>query len=292
MAEKKLKLGIPKGSLQETTLRLFEKAGYKIKVSTRSYFPSIDDDEIEVVLFRAQEMSRYVEDGIIDCGITGNDWIEENSSSVERVAELVYAKASMRPVRWVLAVPNSSDIAGVKDLQGRKVATELVSVTEKYLNENGVSAEVEFSWGATEVKCKMGIDAIVEVTETGSSLRANDLKIIDTVCESTTQFIANRKAWQDSWKKEKMGRIAMLLEGAILAEGKVGLKMNAKKESVDKIIAILPAINTPTVSQLFDKDWVDIDTVIDEEEVKRLIPDLRNAGATGIIEYPLNKVIY
>ncbi|MGB2601479.1 MAG: ATP phosphoribosyltransferase [Candidatus Omnitrophota bacterium] len=292
MGENKLKLGVPKGSLQETTLRLFEKAGYKIKVSSRSYFPSIDDEDIEVVLFRAQEMSRYVEDGIIDCGITGNDWIEENASDVERVAELVYAKASMRPVRWVLAVPNASKIKSVKDLQGKRVATELVKVTEKYLKENGVTAEVEFSWGATEVKCKMGIDAIVEVTETGSSLRANDLKIVDTLCESTTQFIANKDAWKDKWKKEKMSRIAMLLEGAIQAEGKVGLKMNAKKEDVEKIIALLPAINTPTVSQLFDKEWVDIDTVIDEEEVKRLIPDLREAGATGIIEYPLNKVIY
>jgi ATP phosphoribosyltransferase len=292
MGDNKLKLGVPKGSLQETTLRLFEKAGYKIKVSSRSYFPSIDDEDIEVVLFRAQEMSRYVEDGIIDCGITGNDWIEENASDIEKVAELVYAKASMRPVRWVLAVPNASKIKSVKDLQGKRVATELVKVTEKYLKENGVTAEVEFSWGATEVKCKMGIDAIVEVTETGSSLRANDLKIVDTLCESTTQFIANKDAWKDKWKKEKMSRIAMLLEGAIQAEGKVGLKMNAKKEDVEKIIALLPAINTPTVSQLFDKEWVDIDTVIDEEEVKRLIPDLREAGATGIIEYPLNKVIY
>jgi ATP phosphoribosyltransferase len=292
MADKRLRLGIPKGSLQETTIRLFEKAGYKIKVSSRSYFPSIDDEDIETVLFRAQEMSRYVEDGIIDCGITGNDWIEENASDVEKVAELVYAKASMRPVRWVLAVPNSSDIKSVKDLQGKRVATELVKVTEKYLKDNGVTAEVEFSWGATEVKCKMGIDAIVEVTETGSSLRANDLKIVDTLCESTTQFIANKDAWKDAWKKEKMGQLAMLLEGAIQAEGKVGLKMNAKQNDVEKIIAILPALNTPTISQLFDKEWVDIDTVIDEEEVKKLIPALREAGATGIIEYPLNKVIY
>lgn len=202
MGNNKLRLGIPKGSLQETTIRLFEKAGYKIRVSQRSYFPSIDDDDIEVILFRAQEMSRYVEDGIIDCGLTGNDWIEENESRVEKVAELVYAKASMRSVRWVLAVPNSSDVKSVKDLNGKRIATELVGVTRKYLEKNGVKAEVEFSWGATEVKCKMGIDAIVEVTETGSSLRANDLKIIDTVCESTTQFIANSKAWGDKWKRE------------------------------------------------------------------------------------------
>jgi ATP phosphoribosyltransferase len=292
MGNNKLRLGIPKGSLQETTIRLFEKAGYKIRVSQRSYFPSIDDDDIEVILFRAQEMSRYVEDGIIDCGLTGNDWIEENESRVEKVAELVYAKASMRSVRWVLAVPNSSDVKSVKDLNGKRIATELVGVTRKYLEKNGVKAEVEFSWGATEVKCKMGIDAIVEVTETGSSLRANDLKIIDTVCESTTQFIANSKAWGDKWKREKIEQIVMLLKGAILAEGKVGLKMNAKKADVKKIIALLPSLNTPTISPLFDQEWVDIDTVIDEEEVKRLIPDLRKAGAQGIIEYPLNKVIY
>lgn len=291
MAKKVLKMGIPKGSLQETTLRLFEKAGYKIKVSERSYFPSIDDDEIEVILFRAQEMSRYVEDGIIDCGITGNDWIEENSSSVERVAELIYAKQSMRPVRWVLAVPNAAGIKSVKDLKGKRIATELVKVTKKYLKAKGVNAEVEFSWGATEVKTKMGMDAIVEVTETGSSLRANDLKIIDTVCESTTQFIANKVAWKDRWKKDKMNRIVMLLRGALQAEGKVGLKMNARKKDVQKIIAILPALKSPTVAPLSDKEWVDIDTIIDEFDVKRLIPELKKAGAMGIIEYPLNKVI-
>ncbi|MFC1643863.1 ATP phosphoribosyltransferase [Candidatus Omnitrophota bacterium] len=292
MSEKKLRLGIPKGSLQETTLRLFQKAGYKIRVFERSYFPAIDDNEVEVVLFRAQEMSRYVEDGIIDCGITGNDWIEENSSDVERVAELVYAKTSMKPVRWVLAVPVDSKIKCVKDLNGKKIATELVKVTNKYLKEQGAAAEVEFSWGATEVKTQMGIDAIVEVTETGTSLKANNLRIVETVCESTTQFIANKSAWKDSWKKEKIERIVLLLKGAILAEGKVGLKMNVKKEDVDKIISILPSMQTPTVSTLFDKEWMDIDTVIDEEDVRRLIPELRNAGAHGIIEYPLNKVIY
>ncbi len=288
----KLRLGIPKGSLQETTLRLFEKAGYKIKVSERSYFPDIDDEEIEVVLFRAQEMSRYVEDGIIDCGITGNDWIEENASRVERVAELIYAKTSMKPVKWVLAVPNSSSISSAKDLKGKKVATELVNVTKKYLEKQGVKADVEFSWGATEVKPKMGIDAIVEVTETGRSLRANDLKIVETICESTTQFIANKNAWKDPWKKEKIERMILLLQGAILAEGKVGLKMNARKEDVEKIIAILPSMKAPTVSRLYDEAWVDIDTVIDEEDVKKLIPELRKAGAQGFIEYPLNKVIY
>ena len=291
MSGKILRMGIPKGSLQETTVRLFEKAGFRIRVSERSYFPSIDDDEIEVVLFRAQEMSRYVEDGIIDCGITGNDWIEENGSDVERVAELVYAKRSMRPVKWVLAVLEESSVKGAGDLSGKKIATELVKVTEKYLKEKGVSAEVEFSWGATEVKPKMGIDAIVEVTETGSSLRANGLRIVETVCESTTQFIMNRQAFKDPWKKDKVDRIVLLLGGAILAEGKVGLKLNVRKTDVEKIIKILPSMKAPTVSMLYDEEWVDIDTVIDEEDVKRLIPELRKAGAQGFIEYPLNKVI-
>jgi ATP phosphoribosyltransferase len=292
MAGKKLRLGIPKGSLQETTIRLFEKAGYNIKVSARSYFPDIDDDEIEVVLFRAQEISRYVEEGIIDCGITGNDWVEENSSDVERVAELIYSKRSMKPVRWVLAVLETSGVKSVKDLEGKKIATELVGVTKKYLKEKGVKAEVEFSWGATEVKPKMGIDAIVEVTETGSSLRANDLRIVETVCESTTQFIMNKKASKDAWKSDKVQRIVLLLKGAILAEGKVGLKMNAKREDLKKIVEILPAMKTPTVSPLSEEGWVDIETVIDEDDVKRLIPELRKAGAQGFIEYPLNKVIY
>jgi ATP phosphoribosyltransferase len=253
MTQNILKLGIPKGSLQESTIRIFEKAGYKIKVSSRSYFPGIDDAEIEVVLFRAQEMARYVEDGIIDCGITGNDWVEENESDIERIAELVYAKQSMKPVRWVLAVPENSDIKGVKDLQGKKIATELVNVTNKYLANQGVKADVEFSWGATEVKTQMGIDAIVEVTETGSSLKANGLKIIETLCESTTQFIMNKQSLQDPWKKEKVDRIVMLLKGAILAEGKVGLKMNALEENVEKIIALLPSMKAPTVSRLFDE---------------------------------------
>jgi ATP phosphoribosyltransferase len=291
MNGKKLKLGIPKGSLQETTVRLFGKAGYKIRCSERSYFPHIDDDDISVVLFRAQEMSRYVEDGIIDCGITGNDWIEENGSKVERVAELVYAKRSMRPVKWVLAVPENSPVKSVKDLAGKKIATELVKVTEKYLASHGVKAEVEFSWGATEVKPSMGIDAIVEVTETGSSLRANGLRIVETVTSSTTQFIVNSCSWKDPIKKDMIERMVLLLQGAILAEGKVGLKMNARKEDVEKIIGILPSMKAPTVAMLYDKEWVDIDTVIDEEDVKKLIPELRKAGAQGFIEYPLNKVI-
>lgn len=288
----KLKLGIPKGSLQETTIRLFEKAGFKIKASSRSYFPDIDDVEIDVVMFRAQEMARYVENGIIDCGITGNDWVEENEADVERAAELVYAKQSMRPVRWVLAVLNASPIKSVKDLEGKKIATELVGVTKKYLKKQNVNASVEFSWGATEVKPKMGLDAIVEVTETGRSLIANDLRIVETVCESTTQFIVNREAWKDVWKKNKIENIVMLLKGAILAEGKVGLKMNVPKKNLEEIIGILPSMQTPTISPLFDEEWIDVDTIIDEQDVKKLIPDLRKAGAKGIIEYPLNKVIY
>jgi len=291
MNGKKLKLGIPKGSLQETTVRLFGKAGYKIRCSERSYFPHIDDEDISVVLFRAQEMSRYVEDGIIDCGITGNDWIEENESKVERVAELVYAKRSMCPVKWVLAVPEKSPVKSVKDLSGKKIATELVKVTEKYLASHGVKAEVEFSWGATEVKPSMGIDAIVEVTETGSSLKANGLRIVEEVTSSTTQFIVNACSWKDPIKRDMIERMVLLLKGAILAEGKVGLKMNARKENVEKIIGILPSMKAPTVAMLYDKEWVDIDTVIDEEDVKKLIPELRKAGAQGFIEYPLNKVI-
>lgn len=292
MDKKKLKLGIPKGSLQETTIRLFKNAGYKIRVSSRSYFPAINDDEMDTVLFRAQEMSRYVEEGIVDCGITGNDWIEENASEVERVSEMVYSKQSMKPVRWVLAVPKEADIKSVKDLEGKRIATELVNVTKEYLKANGVKSEVEFSWGATEVKPRIGVDAIVEVTETGSSLRANNLKIIDTLCESTTQFIANKDSLKDPWKKNKIDQLVLLLQGALLAEGMVGLKMNARKDRLDDILEILPALKNPTVSQLADPEWVDIDTVVDEENVRILIPRLRKAGAEGFIEYPLNKVIY
>jgi len=288
----KLKLGIPKGSLQDLTVKLFKKAGFNINVSSRSYFPSIDDNEIEAVLFRAQEMSRYVESGIIDCGITGRDWILENSSKVVRVAELVYAKQSLKPVRWVLATPEGSSIKSVKDLKNKKIATELVNVTKAYLRKKGVKADVEFSWGATEAKTRMGIDAIVEVTETGASLRANGLKIIDTICQSTTQFVANKKAWQNPWKKKKIEKIVLLLKGAILAEQKVGVKMNVSKKNLDKVLKILPAMKRPTVSSLSEKGWFDIDTIIDEEVVKELIPKLKKAGAQGIIEYPLNKVIY
>jgi len=288
----KLKLGIPKGSLQDLTVKLFKKAGFNVNVSARSYFPSVDDAELEAVLFRAQEMSRYVESGIIDCGITGRDWVLENGSRVIKAAELVYAKQSLRPVRWVLAVPESSPVKSAKDLKNKKIATELVSVTKSYLKKKGIKADIEFSWGATEAKTKMGMDAIVEVTETGSSLRANGLRIIDTICESTTQFVVNKKAWRNSWKKKKIEKIVMLLKGAILAEQKVGLKMNVLEKNLDKVIAILPAMKKPTVSSLSEKGWFDIDTIIDEQVVKEIIPRLKKAGAQGIIEYPLNKVIY
>jgi ATP phosphoribosyltransferase len=291
-APKKLKLGLPKGSLQEATVRMFRKAGFFVGISERSYFPSIDDNEIEAILFRAQEMSRYVEDGILDCGITGNDWILENSSNVVRVAELIYAKQSLRPVRWVLAVPQASKVKTVKDLRGKRIATELVNVTKSYLKKNNVKAEVEFSWGATEVKAAVGIDAIVEVTETGSSLRANNLREVATVCESTTQLIANRKSWMNPWKRAKIENIALLLKGAILAEEKVGLKMNVAKKDLKNILALLPAMKKPTISNLSDPEWFDVDTIIDEKTAKLIIPELKRAGAQGIIEYPLNKVIY
>ncbi|OGW84347.1 MAG: ATP phosphoribosyltransferase [Omnitrophica bacterium RIFCSPLOWO2_01_FULL_45_10] len=288
----RLKLGIPKGSLQEATVRMFKKAGFSIGISERSYFPSIDDDELEVILFRAQEMSRYVEDGILDAGITGNDWITENSSKVVKAAELVYAKQSLKPVRWVLAVPEQSKIKKIKDLKGKRIATELVNVTKEFLKKNKVTAEVEFSWGATEVKAAIGVDAIVEVTETGSSLRANKLREVATVCESTTQLIVNRKSWMIPWKRDKIENLILLLKGAILAEGKVGLKMNVARSDLKNVLSLLPALKKPTVSNLSDPEWVDIDTVLDEDVLKDLIPKLKRAGAQGIIEYPLNKVIY
>ena len=288
----KLKLGVPKGSLQDITIKLFKKAGFNIAISARSYFPSIDDEEIETVLFRAQEMSRYVESGIIDCGITGRDWVLENNSKVVKIAELVYAKQSLKPVRWVLAVPEGSSVKRLADLRNKRIATELVNVTKSFLKKKGIKSDVEFSWGATEAKTRMGIDAIVEVTETGASLRANGLRTIATICESTTQFIANKKAWQNPWKRKKIEKIVLLLKGAILAEQKVGLKMNVAKKNLNKVLKILPAMKKPTISSLSEKGWFDIDTIIDEEVVKEIIPRLKKAGAQGIIEYPLNKVIY
>ncbi len=272
---------------------MFKKAGYNVSVGSRSYFPYVDDPQIEGVLIRAQEMSRYVEDGALDCGLTGEDWIQENGSDVVRVAELHYAKSGMNTVRWVLAVPNDSKIKNVKDLEGKRIATELKGYTEKYLKKHGVKADVEFSWGATEVKVASGlVDAIVELTETGSSLRANNLRIVETLCHSTTQFITNKKAWADPKKRQKMEHIAMLLVGAIHAEAKVGIKMNVSEESLKKVLSLLPAMKNPTVSALTLKGWHAIDTIIDEKVVRDLIPKLKEAGAEGIIEYPLNKVIY
>ena len=291
--QKTLKLGLPKGSLQEATFRIFRKAGFNIGVSERSYFPSTDDPELEPILIRAQEMSRYVQDGALDCGITGDDWIRENNSDIKRVEELEYAKQSMSKVRWVIAVPEGSKIHSVKGLKGKTIATELVGVTKAFLKNKRIKADVEFSWGATEVKVAAGlVDAIVEITETGASLKANRLRIIDTVCYSTTQLIANKKAWKDSWKRAKIEALAMLLKGAILAESKVGLKMNVSRRNLSNILSLLPAMKKPTISNLADKDWFDVDTIIEEEDVKRLIPALKRAGAQGIIEYPLNKAIY
>jgi len=289
---KVLKLGLPKGSLQEATFKMFKKAGFNISVSERSYFPSIDDPEIEPVLLRAQEMAGYVETDL-DCGITGEDWIQESGARVIRVGELIYAKQSLRPVRWVVAVPAGSAIKTVKDLSGKQIATELVNVTRKFLSKNKVKADVEFSWGATEVKVAQGlVEAIVELTETGKSLEANKLKVIATVCESTTKFIANRTSYKDKWKRNKIDQILTLLQGAIAAEEMVGLKMNVKKEDLIEVINKLPALKRPTISSLSEKGWFAIETIIEEKTVRTLIPALKEAGAQGIIEYPLNKVIY
>jgi len=294
MKNKVLKLGLPKGSLQESTFKIFRKAGFNVNLSSeRSYFPSIDDAEIEPVLLRAQEMSRYVQDGALDCGITGNDWILENKSDIVRVTDLIYAKQSMNKVRWVLAVPQDSGIKSVKQLNGKRVATELVNVAKDYFAKNKVKVDVEFSWGATEVKVSAGlVDAIVELTETGRSLKANKLTEIATLCESTTQFIANKKSYKDAWKKAKIGEIALLLKGAIFAEDKVGLKMNVRKPDLKKVLAKLPALKKPTISGLSEDGWLAIETIIDEKIVRILIPELKKCGAEGIIEYPLNKVIY
>lgn len=290
---KKLKLGLPKGSLQQATVKVFEKAGFQVYISERSYFPSIDDEEISPVLLRAQEMSRYVEEEALDCGITGADWVLENGSKVISLADLIYAKQSAVKVRWVLAVPEKSNIHSVKDLEGKRIATEVVNVTKNYLKKNKVKANVEFSWGATEVKVADGlVDAVVEITETGSSLRAHKLRIVETVCESTTQFIANKKAIADPWKKAKMDQIVMLLKGAIAANNMVGLKMNVEKKNLERVLEVLPALKNPTVSSLARDNWLAIETVIDEGTVRHLIPRLKEAGAQGIIEYSLNKLIY
>ena len=287
----KLKLGIPKGSLENATVDLFRRAGFQITVSSRSYFPAIDDPEIECMLIRAQEMARYVEDGVLDAGLTGRDWVQENDAQVQTVADLIYAKQSFGKVRWVLAVPESSPVQTVKDLQGKIIATELVAATERYLKSHGVTAKVEFSWGATEVKPPELADAIVEVTETGSSLRANKLRIVETVMESNTQLIANVNSWKDSWKRRKLEDMRMLLEGAINALGKVGLMLNVEKKNLKSVLGVLPALKKPTISPLSDGDWLALNTILDEATVRTIIPRLKEAGAQGIVEYPLNKIV-
>ena len=288
-----LRLGLPKGSLQDSTFELLHRAGYDFSVSRRSYFPSIDDDALEAMLVRAQEMARYVQDGTFDAGITGKDWImETGADDVVEVADLIYSKRSMRPVRWVLAVPQDSDINGVEDLEGKRVATEVINLTQRWLDEHGVSAQVEFSWGATEAKCPELVDAIVEVTETGSTLRANGLRIAEVLMESNTQLIANEDAWENDWKRRKIENLAMLIEGAIRSESRKGLKLNARRDDARAIIDMLPALRMPTVSSLaLGEDWVAIETVIEEKAVRSLLPKLKRAGAEGIIEYELNKII-
>src|SRR6202158_2786723 len=286
-----LKIGIPKGSLEVATIDLFRRAGYIITTSSRSYFPAIDDPEIECMLIRAQEMARYVEDGVLDAGLTGRDWVEENEAKVENVADLIYAKQSFGKVRWVLAVPEASPYKSVKDLEGKIIATELVAATKRYLERNGVTAKVEFSWGATEVKPPVLADAIVAVTENGSSLRANNLRIVETVLESNTQLIANLDSWKDSWKRRKLEDLRMLLEGAINALGKVGLLLNVEQSNLDAVLAVLPALKRPTISTLSEDGWLAVNTILEESTVRTIIPRLKAAGAQGIVEYPLNKII-
>jgi ATP phosphoribosyltransferase len=287
----KLKLGIPKGSLENATIELFRRAGFQITTSSRSYFPAIDDPEIECMLVRAQEMARYVEDGVLDAGLTGRDWIAETEATVQVITDLIYAKQSFGKVRWVLAVPDSSPFHTVKDLEGKVIATELVATSKRYLAQNGVKAKVEFSWGATEVKPPFLADAIVEVTETGSSLRANKLRIIETVLESNTQFIANCASWADEWKRRKLEDIKMLLEGAMNAMGKVGLMLNVERRNLASVLDVLPALKNPTISQLSDENWLAVNTILDESTVRSILPRLKEAGAQGIVEYPLNKIV-
>jgi ATP phosphoribosyltransferase len=286
-----LKLGIPKGSLENATIDLFRRAGFHITTSSRSYFPAIDDPEVECMLIRAQEMARYVEDGVLDAGLTGKDWIEENEAHIQTVCDLIYAKQSFGKVRWVLAVPETSGIRSVKDLEGKLVATELVATTKRYLASNGVKARVEFSWGATEVKPPELADAIVEVTETGSSLRANKLRIVETVLESNTQLIANTDSWKNDWKRQKLEDMRMLLEGAINALGKVGLMLNVNRPDLAAVLDVLPALKKPTISSLSEDDWLAVNTILDESTVRTIIPRLKKAGAQGIVEYPLNKIV-
>lgn len=292
MDKKLLKLGIPKGSLQESTIMLLRKAGFNISVGQRSYFPRCDDEELFLHLIRAQEIPRYVEEGVLDAGLTGKDWILENKAEVLEVSDLIYAKQGLRKVKWVIAVPNNSKIKTIQDLNGKRIATELVNVVKEYLKENKINAEVEFSWGATETKPPELVDAIVDITETGESLLANNLKIIDTILESNTKLIANKISFKDSFKRKKIENLAILLQGALVADEMVGLKMNVKKEDLQKILKILPALKKPTIAELTDKNWVDIETIIKEKIVRDIIPELKRNGAQGIVEYPLNKVIY
>src|ERR1700744_454392 len=292
MSKEILKLGLPKGSLQEAAIAKMAKAGFHIQVSSRSYAPYVDDEELSIRLIRAQEISRYVEHGYLDCGITGHDWVVENGSKVHEVGEFIFSKATSLPAKWVLAVPEDSPIRSPKDLQGKRIATEVVNLTKRYLRKHGVKAEVEFSWGATEVKAHELVDAIVEVTETGSSLRANNLRIVDELLSSTPRLIANHDTWKNKWKRQKIETLAMLLKGALEAETKVGLKMNIEEKNLAKLLSELPALRNPTISSLSLKGWVAVETIIDEHVVRELIPQLKAAGAEGIIEYPLNKVVY
>jgi ATP phosphoribosyltransferase len=290
-AKRVLKLGLPKGSLQDSTIELLRKAGIRISVGDRSYFPYCDDEEIEVMLIRSQEMGRYVQDGLFDAGFTGQDWILETGAKVKEVCELVYGKSGFKPVRWVLAVPDGSKIHSIKDLQGKTIATELVNFVRRYLAKHKVKATVEYSWGATEAKAGILVDAIVELTETGRSLKANQLRIVEDLLSSTTRFIANLKSWNDPWKKKKIENIAILLKGALAAEGMVGLKMNLKENDLPKVMKMLPSLKRPTISPLTLSGWMALEVVVEEKVVKKIIPDLKRAGAEGIIEYPLNKLI-
>jgi len=292
MSKNILKLGIPKGSLEEATVNLFAKAGYSIKIKSRSYFPSIDDNEIECMLIRAQEIARYVENGVLDAGLTGKDWIQENRADVVEIADLVYSKTSSRPVRWVLAVPNESPIQSVKDLQGKRIATEAVNMTIDYLKKHGVTADVEFSWGATEVKPPKLVDAIVEITETGSSLRANNLRIIETLMESNTKFVMNKEAYNDPWKKKKVERLVLMLKSAMAANGKVGLMMNVPKDKLDEVMKMLPEGKKPTIAELTDSKWVDLTVILEEKLVREIAPNLKTIGVEEIVEYSINKIIH
>jgi len=291
MSSNILKLGIPKGSLEEATVNLFAKAGYSIKIKSRSYFPSIDDNEIECMLIRAQEIARYVENGVLDAGLTGKDWVQENRADVVEIADLIYSKTSSQPVRWVLAVPNESPIQSVKDLQGKRIATEAVNMTVDYLKKHGVTADVEFSWGATEVKPPKLVDAIVEITETGSSLRANNLRIIETLMESNTKFVMNKEAYGNPWKKKKVERLVLMLQSAMAANGLVGLMMNVPKNKLDEVMKILPEGKKPTIAELTDSNWIDLTVILEEKLVREIAPDLKALGVEDIVEYSINKII-